>query len=100
MSGRLRNWWCCRIERDRPILVAFSVRGSRLAGMWCRPLFAVCSTPPMKRFIVAVLVATLLHAVACILVPPFEFAPTRSACFFFAVVSGLMVFPVILALLL
>jgi hypothetical protein len=36
------------------------------------------------RFIITVLVATLLHAVACILLPPFEFAATRPACFFFA----------------
>ncbi|HZN65709.1 MAG TPA: hypothetical protein VFB66_10420 [Tepidisphaeraceae bacterium] len=54
----------------------------------------------MTRFIITVLVATILHAIACILVPPFEFAPTRPACFFFAFVSGLMVFPVILAVVL
>ena len=54
----------------------------------------------MKRFIATVLVATILHAVACILIPPFEFASTRPACFFYAFVSGLMVFPVLLALLL
>ena len=51
----------------------------------------------MIRFIISVLVATLLHAVACILVPPFEFAATRPACFFFAFVSGLMAFPILLA---
>ena len=54
----------------------------------------------MKRFVITVLVATVLHAVACILVPPFEFAPTRSACFFYAFVSGLMAFPIMFALLL
>ena len=46
------------------------------------------------------LVATILHAVACILMPPFEFAPTRSACFFYAFVSGLFAFPIIFAVLL
>jgi len=54
----------------------------------------------MTRFVTTVLVATLLHAVACILMPPFEFADTRPACFFFAFVSGLMVFPVLLGALL
>jgi hypothetical protein len=51
----------------------------------------------MKRFVITVLVATVLHAVACILVPPFEFAPTRPACFFYAFVGGLMGFPIIFA---
>jgi hypothetical protein len=55
---------------------------------------------PLKRFIVTVLAAAILHAVACILVPPFEFAPTRPECFFFALVSGLLAFPVIFAVLL
>jgi high-affinity K+ transport system ATPase subunit B len=54
----------------------------------------------VKRFVMTVLAATLLHAVACILVPPFEFAPTRSACFFYAFISGLMVFPILFASLL
>jgi hypothetical protein len=54
----------------------------------------------MIRFGVAVLVATVLHAVACILVPPFEFADTSPACFFFAFTSGLMAFPVLLAVVL
>jgi hypothetical protein len=48
------------------------------------------------RFIITVLIATLLHAVACILLPPFEFAATRPACFFFAFTGGLMVFPFVL----
>jgi hypothetical protein len=65
-----------------------------------RRLFTLCSTLPVKRFIIAVLVATFVHAVACIVAPPFEFAPTRPAGFFFAFVSGLMAFPPILALLL
>lgn len=52
------------------------------------------------RFVITVLVATILHAVACILIPPFEFAPTRPACFFYAFVSGLMAFPIIFAVLL
>src|SRR5689334_7703363 len=55
---------------------------------------------PVKRFVITVVAATVLHAVACILMPPFEFAPTRPACFFYAMVSGLMVFPVIFAVLL
>ena len=54
----------------------------------------------MRRFIITVLVATLFHAVACILVPPFEFAPTRPACFFWAVRSGLVAFPIVFAVLL
>src|SRR6185436_9893396 len=54
----------------------------------------------MRRFIITVLIATVLHAVACIIAPPFEFAPTRSACFFYAFVSGLMAFPIMFALLL
>lgn len=54
----------------------------------------------MTRFVITVLIATVLHAVACILIPPFEFAPTRPACFFFAFVSGLVSFPVVFAVLL
>jgi hypothetical protein len=54
----------------------------------------------MKRFVIAVLVATVLHAVACILVPPFEFAPTRPACFFYALVGGLTAFPIMFAVVL
>src|SRR5690349_12223014 len=54
----------------------------------------------MKRFTVTVLVATMLHSVACILIPPFEFAQTRAACFFFATISGLVGFPIIFALVL
>jgi hypothetical protein len=54
----------------------------------------------MMRFAITVLVATVLHAVACILIPPFEFAPTRPACFFYAFISGLFAFPILFALLL
>src|SRR5262245_43586999 len=32
--------------------------------------------------------------------PPFEFAPTRRACFFYAFVSGVMAFPIVFAILL
>jgi len=54
----------------------------------------------MTRFVITVLVATVLHAVACILIPPFEFAPTRPACFFYAFVSGLFAFPIVFAVFL
>jgi hypothetical protein len=54
----------------------------------------------MKRFIITLLVATMLHAIACILAPPFEFAQTRAACFFYATVSGLIGFPIVFALVL
>src|SRR5215468_8060469 len=54
----------------------------------------------MRRFIITVLIATVLHATACILVPPFEFAPTRPACFFWACRSGIVVFPIVFAVLL
>jgi hypothetical protein len=54
----------------------------------------------MRRFVITVLIATVLHAVACILVPPFEFAPTRLACFFWACRSGIVVFPIVFAVLL
>src|SRR5262245_35692547 len=54
----------------------------------------------MRRFIITVLIATVVHAVACILVPPFEFAPTRLACFFWACRSGIVVFPIVFAVLL
>ena len=51
----------------------------------------------MKRFIITVLVATMLHAIGCILAPPFEFGHSRTECFFFAFVSGIMAFPVLFA---
>lgn len=34
----------------------------------------------MKRFIITVLVLTVLHAVACIIAPPFEFGRNRTEC--------------------
>jgi hypothetical protein len=51
----------------------------------------------MKRFIITVLVATMLHAVGCILAPPFEFGHGRAECFFFAFVSGIIAFPILFA---
>lgn len=54
----------------------------------------------MMRFIITVLVATFFHAVACILIPPFEFAHTRFTCFFWACRSGIVVFPIVFAVLL
>jgi predicted tellurium resistance membrane protein TerC len=54
----------------------------------------------MLRFIITVLVGTVLHALACIIMPPFEFAPTRLACFFWALRSGIVVFPIMFAVLL
>ena len=54
----------------------------------------------MTRFVIAVLIATILHAIACILAPPFEFGHSRAECFFFAFVSGLMAFPILFAVLL
>src|SRR5262245_36223875 len=51
----------------------------------------------MRRFVITVLVATVLHAVGCILAPPFEFGHTRAECFFFAFVSGLVAFPILFA---
>jgi hypothetical protein len=37
---------------------------------------------------ITVLVATILHAAACIIAPPFEFGHNRLECFFFAFLSG------------
>jgi|SRR6185369_12033667 len=54
----------------------------------------------MIRFIITVLVATVLHAAGLIIAPPFEFGHTRAECFFFAFVSGLMAFPVMFAVVL
>ena len=54
----------------------------------------------MKRFIITVLIATVLHAVACIIAPPFEFGRNRTECFFFAFVGGLMAFPILFAIVL
>ena len=54
----------------------------------------------MRRFIITVLVATVLHAVACIIAPPFEFGHNRTECFFFALGGGLMAFPIMFAVVL
>jgi len=54
----------------------------------------------MRRFIITVFVATVFHALACIIMPPFEFAPTRLACFFWALRSGIIIFPIVFAVLL
>lgn len=51
----------------------------------------------MKRFSITVLIATMLHAIACILAPPFEFGHSRAECFFFAFVSGIVGFPILFA---
>ena len=54
----------------------------------------------MRRFIITVLVATMLHAIGCILAPPFEFGHTRAECFFYAFVSGIIGFPILFAAIL
>jgi hypothetical protein len=54
----------------------------------------------MRRFILTVLIAIVLHAVACIIAPPFEFGHNRAECFFFAFVSGLFGFPVMFTVVL
>jgi hypothetical protein len=54
----------------------------------------------MRRFIITVLVLTIVHAIACIIAPPFEFGRNRTECFFFAFVGGLWAFSVISALVL
>jgi hypothetical protein len=54
----------------------------------------------MRRFIITVIIAIVLHAVACIIAPPFEFGRNRAECFFFAFVGGLMAFPIMFAVVL
>jgi hypothetical protein len=54
----------------------------------------------MRRFIITVLVATMLHAVGCILAPPFEFGHTRAECFVYAFISGIVAFSILFAVLL
>ena len=54
----------------------------------------------MRRFIITVLVATVLHAVGCIIAPPFEFGHNRTECFFFALGGGLFGFSLLFALVL
>src|ERR1022692_2085445 len=51
----------------------------------------------MRRFIITVLIATTLHAIGCILAPPFEFGHSRAECFFFAFISGIVGFPILFA---
>jgi hypothetical protein len=54
----------------------------------------------MKRFIITVFIAIMLHAIGCILAPPFEFGHNRAECFFYAFVSGLIAFPILCAVVL
>jgi hypothetical protein len=54
----------------------------------------------MRRFINTVLVATVLHALGCIIAPPFEFGNNRTECFFFALGGGLFGFTLLFALVL
>jgi hypothetical protein len=54
----------------------------------------------MKRFIITMLIATVLHAIACIISPPFEFGRNRTECFLFAFVGGLTAFPILFAIVL
>ncbi len=54
----------------------------------------------MNRVIITVLIATVLHAVACIIAPPYEFGRIRTECFFFALGGGLMAFPILFGVLL
>ena len=54
----------------------------------------------MRRFIIAVLVATVLHAVDCSIAPPFEFGHNRAECFFFAFGGGLFGFSLMFAIVL
>lgn len=57
--------------------------------------------PTIERLIVAVLVGTIVHAVACIIKRPLEFGNgSRLHTFFCAFVSGLLSFPVVFAALL
>lgn len=54
----------------------------------------------MKRFILTVFIAIMLHAVGCILAPPFEFGHNRAECFCYAFISGLIAFPILGAVIL
>jgi hypothetical protein len=54
----------------------------------------------MRRFIITVLVATILHAIALIIAPPFEFGHNRTECFFFALGGGLFGFSLLFAVVL
>jgi hypothetical protein len=93
---RLAELWICVCHPRLPRLAApkSNEGGGRIAALGSSAAFL------MKRFIITVLIATVLHAVACIIAPPFEFGHNRAECFFFAFVSGLMVFPIMFAILL
>jgi hypothetical protein len=54
----------------------------------------------MKRFVITVLLATMIHAIGCILAPPFEFGHNRPECFVYAFISGIISFPILFAVLL
>src|SRR6476469_932020 len=54
----------------------------------------------MKRFIITVLVATMVHAVFLIVAPPYEFGNTHLQCFASAFISGIVVFPILGAVVL
>src|SRR5689334_16611387 len=54
----------------------------------------------MKRFIITVLVATMVHALFLIIAPPYEFGNTRLQCFAGAFISGIVVFPILGAVVL
>jgi hypothetical protein len=69
-----------------------AVRGRALLGRRWRTT---------KRVMIAVLVATVVHAVACIIKRPLEFGDgSRFDTFIFAFVSGLVAFPVVLPVVL
>src|SRR4051812_15990597 len=54
----------------------------------------------MRRFLITVLLATVLHAVGCIIAPPFEFGHSRAECFVFAFLGGLFGFSAMFAVVL
>ena len=54
----------------------------------------------MQRFVITILVATLVHAIFLIVAPPYEFGHTRLQCFISAFISGITGFPVLGALIL
>ena len=54
----------------------------------------------MKRLVITALVATVLHTIACILLPPYEWGASRLECFYYAFRSGLIAFPILFAVLL
>jgi hypothetical protein len=54
----------------------------------------------MKRFFITVLVATMVHAVFLVIAPPYEFGNTRLQCFASAFISGIVIFPILGAVVL